>query len=127
MKEYKNNPAPTLVCEPAVAYAMPSPCHPFDMDNAIPLDESGIPVGHTLDEVFDRVDRNLSEAYGVDFAKVTRLVRSKLLSEDDITNELLLSPEFKYEPYPGFKPRPRKRVEFTPEYLAAMKDVFADE
>jgi hypothetical protein len=87
----------------------------------IPRDENGDPIGYTLEEVFAEVDRNLSEAYGVDFAKVDRLIASGELNEDEITNELLLRPEFKYEPYPGFKPKPLPPdFKPDPEWLAAL-------
>jgi hypothetical protein len=60
--------------------------------------------GYTLEELAVEMDRHLSELYGVDFHKVTRLVNSGELREEDITEELLDSPEFVYNPYPGFKP-----------------------
>ncbi|MDR2497241.1 MAG: efflux RND transporter permease subunit [Tannerellaceae bacterium] len=90
----------------------------------IPLDENGEPIGYTLEEVFADVDKSLSEAYGVDFAKVSRLVRSGELKEEDITNELLLSAEFEYMPYPGFKPK-RVSDDFEPDAL--WIDAISDE
>jgi hypothetical protein len=33
---------------------------------------------------------------------------------DEVTNEMLLSTEFKYEPYPGFKPKPLPK-DFVPD------------
>ena len=75
-------------------------------DEDIPLDENGNPIGSTLDEVFAGVDKMLSESYGVDFAKVSRMIESGELNDKDITNELLGRPEFEYKPYPGFKPKP---------------------
>ena len=72
----------------------------------IPRDENGKPIGYTLEEVFAGVDKILSEAYGVDFAKVSRMIESGELNDKDITNELLGRPEFEYKPYPGFKPKP---------------------
>lgn len=81
---------------------------------------------YTLEEVAYALDQQLSETYGVDFHKVTRLTEVGLLKEKDITNELLLSPEFKYEPYPGFKPTPRRKpVTNNPEWDAAMEEVIA--
>jgi hypothetical protein len=53
---------------------------------------------YTLEEFEDRLDLKLSEAYGVDFMKVTRLERAGLLNRRNLTNEILESPEFKYEP-----------------------------
>jgi hypothetical protein len=87
----------------------------------IAYDANGIPTGHTLAEFSSELDRRLSELYGVDFAKITQLVDSGELNEDEITNELLLSPEFKYEPYPGFKPKPLPPdFKPDPEWLAAI-------
>jgi hypothetical protein len=83
-------------------------------DFEIPLDENGVPIGHTMEEVFAKVDYNLSEYYGVDFAKVSRLIDSGELDLDELTNELLLSQNFKYEPYPGFKPKPLP-ADFKPD------------
>jgi hypothetical protein len=71
-----------------------------------PRDANGNIIGHTLDEVFAKVDHKLSEHYGVDFAKVNRLINSGELNLDELTDEILYSPEYKYEPYPGFKPKP---------------------
>ncbi|MDR3194265.1 MAG: hypothetical protein LBT76_03100 [Tannerella sp.] len=83
-------------------------------DFEIPLDENGVPIGYTVDEVFAEIDHNLSEHYGVDFAKVSLLINSGELDEDELTDEMLLSPEFKYEPYPGFKPKPLP-ADFKPD------------
>ncbi|MDR0565909.1 MAG: hypothetical protein LBG47_02550 [Prevotellaceae bacterium] len=80
----------------------------------IPCDENGNPIGYTVDEVFDKIDLHLSEVYGVDFAKLSRLVKLGELSMDDVTDDMLLSPELKYEPYPGFKPKPLP-AGFTPD------------
>ena len=63
----------------------------------IPRDENGNPVGYTLDEVFADVDKTLSNHFGIDFAKVNRRLESGELDNSDITNELLLSPEFEYK------------------------------
>jgi hypothetical protein len=94
--------------------------------SGIPLDEHGEPIGTPWEEVRDELTRKMSEAYGVDFFKVDRMREAGLLKEKDITNELLLSPEFKYEPYPGFKPvRPQKPVINDPEWEAAMEEVVA--
>jgi hypothetical protein len=73
--------------------------------HGIELDENGVPKGHTLEEFSAELDRRLSEFYGVDFAKITRLVDSGALDMDDVTNELLRTPEFKYKPYTGFIPK----------------------
>jgi hypothetical protein len=92
----------------------------------IPLDEHGEPIGTPWEEVQYELTRKLSEAYGVDFFKVTRLREAGLLKDKDVTNELLLSPDFKYEPYPGFKPTPpQKPVTNDPEWDAAMEEVIA--
>jgi hypothetical protein len=80
----------------------------------IPRDENGKPIGYAVDEVFAEIDHDLSEHYGVDFAKVSRLIDSGELDLDELTDKLLLSPEFKYEPYPGFKPKPLP-ADFKPE------------
>ena len=72
----------------------------------IPLDENGNSIGYTLDEVFADVDKMLSETYGVDFAKVNRMVELGELNDADVTDELLCSPAFAYKPYPGFERKP---------------------
>ncbi|MDR3184578.1 MAG: hypothetical protein LBT49_04145 [Prevotellaceae bacterium] len=90
------------------------------------FDKNGKLVGYTWEAVRERLTRKMSEAYGVDFFKVDRMKEAGLLKEKDITNELLLSPEFKYEPYPGFTPTPpRKPVTNDPEWDAAMEEVIA--
>ncbi|MDR3338635.1 MAG: hypothetical protein LBT25_00825 [Candidatus Symbiothrix sp.] len=83
-------------------------------DFEIQIDENGVPIGYTVDEVFAEIDHNLSEHYGVDFAKVSLLINSGELDLDELTEELLLGPEFKYEPYPGFKPKPLS-ADFKPD------------
>jgi len=92
-----------------------------DRIEEIPRDANGNPIGYTLDEVFAEVDLDLSEHYGVDFAKVNRLIDAGELDLDELTNEVLLSPEYKYEPYPGFKPKPLP-ADFKPDpaILAAL-------
>jgi hypothetical protein len=82
----------------------------------IPRDENGNPIGIPAEEVFAEIDRDLSEHFGIDFAKVTELVDSGKLNPDEITDELLYRPEYKYEPYPGFKPRPLPE-DFEPDPL----------
>jgi hypothetical protein len=90
------------------------------------FDKNGKLIGYTWEEVAYAIDQQLSEAYGVDFHKVARLREAGVLKDKDVTNELLLSPEFKYEPYPGFKPtRPQKPVTDNPEWDAAMEEVVA--
>jgi hypothetical protein len=105
MKDYNSTSEDdkNSVNEPAVAYKVGEkqksffPLNDLDnMDNDIPLDENGNLIGYTLDEVFDEVDRNLSEAYGIDFMKLTRMVRSGEATMDEMTDERLRSPEFKY-------------------------------
>ena len=85
-------------------------------EDEIPLDENGNPIGYTVEEVFAGVDKILSEAYGIDFAKVYRLVDEGKLRNEDLTEEFLNSPEFEYKPYPGFKPKHAKAT-FKPEPL----------
>lgn len=70
----------------------------------IPRDENGNIIGTPWEEVLEKLDRTMSEYYGVDFHKITLMLRSGELSEDEITEELMLGPEFRYEPYPGFTP-----------------------
>jgi hypothetical protein len=84
----------------------------------IPRDENGVPIGYTVDEVFDEAERDLSELYGVDFAKVSRMLKSGRLNKDELTNEMLLSATFKYEPYTGFKPKQLpSNFNLNPAYL----------
>jgi hypothetical protein len=136
MKEYINTPeeGENTVNEPAVAYEVAQPRQDFfalfdvdDMDDDIPLDENGDPIGHTVDEVFDAIDLDWSETSGIDFVKLSRMIRSGEVDLNEMTDERLHSPEFKYEPYLGFTPKPRKKVEYDPEFLKAMKGVFEDE
>jgi hypothetical protein len=90
------------------------------------FNKNGKLVGYTMEAIVYALDQQLSEAYGVDFHKVTRMQEAGLLKEKDITNELLLSPGFKYEPYPGFKPTPpQKPATNDPEWDAAMEEVIA--
>ncbi|MDR0834693.1 MAG: hypothetical protein LBN93_11025 [Candidatus Symbiothrix sp.] len=130
MKEYKNLPEkePQIVSDAAVAVAYevaPPQQYPTAvMEFKIPRDANGKPVGYTLDEVFSEVDHDLSEFYGVDFMKLTRMLDSGVLSMDEVTNEMLLSPKFKYEPYPGFKPKPLPE-DFVP--YPSLTGIFEDE
>ncbi|MDR3350754.1 MAG: hypothetical protein LBN98_03770 [Prevotellaceae bacterium] len=94
--------------------------------SAAPLDEHDPSIGTPWEVVQERLTRKLSEAYGVDFFKVTRMREAGLLKDKDVTNKLLLSPEFKYEPYPGFKPTPpQKLAHRKPEWHAAVKEMIA--
>jgi hypothetical protein len=135
MKEYKNLPEESkdTVNEPAVAYEVAYNVSPLQQYPPaapafkIPRDENGKPIGHTLDEVFDAIDLDWSETSGIDFIKLSRMVRSGEVNMDEMTDARLCSPEFKYEPYPGFTPKPRKKIKYDSEFLAAMKDVFVDE
>jgi hypothetical protein len=86
----------------------------------IPCDENGNPIGTPWEEVREELDLMLSEAYGVDFAKVMGLIASGELDEDELTEERLLRPEFKYEPYPGFKPKPSPEYNPDSEWQAAF-------
>jgi hypothetical protein len=98
------------------------------------FDKNGKLIGYTWEEVRYELTRKLSEAYGVDFFKVDRMREGGLLKDKDVTNELLLSPEFKYEPYPGFKPKPWPKPdneeevdeELEREIKQAMKEAVAE-
>jgi hypothetical protein len=92
-------------------------------DFKIPRDENGVPIGFSVEEVFEGIDRELSEWYGVDFMKVDRMIEAGELREEDLTNELLLSPEFEYKPYPDFKPTPPSD-DFVPD--PAWADVISE-
>ncbi|WP_158648207.1 hypothetical protein [Candidatus Symbiothrix dinenymphae] len=136
MKTYQDIPAdkPQMVSDVAVAayevayeVAQPQPYLTVAHEFIIPRDKYGKPIGHTLDEVFDAIDLDWSETSGIDFMKLSRMARSGEVDMDEMTDERLHSPEFRYEPYPGFKPKPRKKVELAPEWLAAMERVFEDE
>jgi hypothetical protein len=70
------------------------------------FDKNGKLVGYTMEAIVYALDQQLSEAYGVDFHKVTRMREAGLLKEKDVTNELLLSPEFKYVPNPALVSKP---------------------
>jgi hypothetical protein len=124
MKEYKDSPdsGNDSLKEPVAVYGVRE-----TIEFKIPRDENGNPIGHTLDEVFDTLDREWSETSGIDFLKVSRMLRSGELDLDELTDEILLSPEFKYEPYPEFIPKPRKTPNFSPEWLAALNDIFEPE
>jgi hypothetical protein len=122
MKEYKNTAEKeqNIINEPAVAYQI----QPATPEFKIPRDKNGKPIGYTVDEVFDEIDQKLSKFYGVDFMKITQMIRSGALDENDISNELLCSQEFKYEPYPGFKPKPLP-TNFVPD--PSLIGIFDDE
>jgi hypothetical protein len=77
----------------------------FPEDFEIPLDENGVPIGIPWEEIMEEMEVELSETTGVDFRKIREMEEAGLLDLDKATNEMLLSPEFKYEPYPGFKPK----------------------
>lgn len=72
-------------------------------DFTVTHDKNGKPIGYTVEEIFAEVDVNLFEAYGVDFAKIMQMLNSGEIKENELTDELLLSSQFKYKPYPGFK------------------------
>jgi hypothetical protein len=131
MKEYKDIPEKeeSVVKEPAVVYEVTQPRQHLTPapEFKIPRDENGNPIGHTLDEVFDEIDLDWSETSGIDFIKVNRMLDSGELNLDDLTDEMLHSPAFKYEPYLGFKPKPRKKLNVSPEWLAAMDAIFKPE
>jgi hypothetical protein len=69
-------------------------------------DKNGKFLGRTWEVVRDELTWKLSEVYGVDFFKVDRMKAAGMLKEKDITNELLLSPEFKFVPNPALAPKP---------------------
>jgi hypothetical protein len=79
----------------------------------IRYDENGIPQGISWEEFRDKLEQSLSEAYGTDFRKVREMEGAGMLNVDELTDEILHS-EFKYEPYPGFKPKPRS--EYKPDW-----------
>jgi hypothetical protein len=120
----------TALSEPKIAVPLLTDNHPARLDDELIIDangnaydKNGAFVGRTWDVVQDELTWKLSEAYGVDFFKVDRMIASGELKEDELTNELLLSPEFKFEPYPGFKPAPpQKPANLDPEWEAAMKE-----
>jgi hypothetical protein len=83
MKEYEDIPESSsqmMVSDVAVEYeveyeiAQPQLYPTVTREFKIPRDEYGNPIGYTLDEVFDGVDHNLSEFYGVDFMKLTLML-----------------------------------------------------
>ena len=100
----------------------------------IPLDEHGQPIGYTLEEFAYALTWKLSEAYGVDFFKMDRLIKTGELKKKDVTNELLLSPAFKFVPDPALSPdlwpkRGRDEVdddELEREIQCAMKEAVAE-
>ena len=70
----------------------------IDIDETVEISsENAILIGHTLDEVFAGIDKSLSEAYNVDFFKINKMIDSGELNLDELTNEILLNPEFKYK------------------------------
>jgi hypothetical protein len=75
MKEYKDTPEKTAdtVNEPAVVYEVAQPRQSFfapidadDMDDDIPLDANGDPIGTPWEEVLEEMYDDLSKHYGVD-------------------------------------------------------------
>jgi hypothetical protein len=122
-KEYKSpsDKDENIINEPAAIYKS---VRSKPAAGNIPYNENGIPKGYALDEVFDEIDLEWSETSGIDFCKLNRLVHSNKLNLDDLTDETLHSPEFKYEPYPGFKPKSCEKPDFSPEWLAAMDNIF---
>jgi hypothetical protein len=92
-------------------------------DFEITFDDDDVPIGYSLDEVFANVDKMLSEGYGVDFAKVHRMIESGELNDADLSDELLNRPEFAYKPYPEFKPKPLpENFKPKPWLLDALSD-----
>jgi hypothetical protein len=74
--------------------------------NVTPVTKRERPQGRTLDEVRYKLDKEASEATGIDFCKVTTLLEAGALNLNDLTDDILRSPTFKYEPYQGFQPKP---------------------
>jgi hypothetical protein len=70
------------------------------------FDKNGKFTGRTWEAVRNELTWEMSEAYGVDFFKVNRMREAGMLQEKDITNELLLSSEFKFVPNPALAPKP---------------------
>jgi hypothetical protein len=128
MKEYKDIPekGESAVNEPSVAYQVVQPRQSLTPAPTfkIPRDVNGKPIGTPWEEVRNRLNIKLSEAYGVDFTKVSQLIDSGELHDNELTNELLLSSEFKYEPYPDFKPKPRSEYKPNPEWLVEMENEY---
>jgi hypothetical protein len=70
------------------------------------FDKNGKLIGRTWEVVRHELTWKLSTAYGVDFFKVARLRETGVLKDTDVTNELLLSPDFKFIPNPALAPTP---------------------
>ncbi|GHT01498.1 hypothetical protein AGMMS49525_02350 [Bacteroidia bacterium] len=78
MKEYKDfsESEPSIVSDVAVAYevtqSQPSFFAPFynSVDDDIPLDATGRPIGYSLEDFSGKLLDKLSKAYGVDFRKL---------------------------------------------------------
>jgi hypothetical protein len=70
------------------------------------FDKNGKFVGRTWEAVRDELTWELSTAYGIDFFKIDRMTAAGMLKAKDITNELLLSPDFKFVPNPARAPKP---------------------
>jgi hypothetical protein len=70
------------------------------------FDENGKFIGRTWEAVRYALTWKMSEAYGVDFFKVDRMREAGLLKDKDVTNELLLSPDFRFVPNPALAPKP---------------------
>jgi hypothetical protein len=79
--------------------------NPVECEEQYPV-EMPHPKGRTWEEFRYELEKEASETSGIDFLKVTRMLNSGELNINEMTDEMLYSPEFKYEPYPGFKPRP---------------------
>jgi hypothetical protein len=92
MKEYKDSSdsGNDSLNEPVAVYDVRE-----TTEFKIPRDENGNPIGTPWEVIRERMYSNLSKHYGVDLAKVSRLIDSGELNEDDLTNELLLGPEFR--------------------------------
>jgi hypothetical protein len=61
-------------------------------------DDDDVSTWHTVEEFAAELDGKLSEHFGVDFAKLARMVDSGELTPDEVTDALMDRPEFKYEP-----------------------------
>ncbi|MDR2692387.1 MAG: hypothetical protein LBB73_08920 [Dysgonamonadaceae bacterium] len=77
------------------------------------------PAGYTVEEVFAGVDVKLSEAYGIDFAKIMQMLNSGEIKESELTDELLLSSLFQYKLHPEFEPRSSSR-DIKPDMAASL-------
>jgi hypothetical protein len=75
-----------------------------DADSNV-FDKNGKFIGRTWEAVRDELTWKMSEAHGVDFFKIDRMLEAGVLKDEDITNEVL-SLDFKFVPNPALAPKP---------------------